>query len=376
MTRFKNIFIAVFAYVCSFYLCRKQNATVTNGSTVAIIHTGKLGDMVCATPMIQALVSAQQGFVCCVASNSINKEILAHNTSVGQFIVWPKSLFEKVKSLRRVKPNVVCITTPNFDSLVAAIFSGAHKIIAPNVVGGYSPYMTIAYRILLSRVVHVPFFMNEYVPQQYINLLAPLGIISQDTTKKVFYSNEALKFAQIIIKKDHNRAIGLALGAGNDIKQWPIKKFVELTRELLRRNITDIVYIFGGAKEKDIIQDFRNHFSTQELERIISVSDVSIDELKACISRLDLFVGVDTGPIYIAEAFNIPLVDIIGPVSEKEQPPQGPNARLVYLRDRKKPEIHIMNSRVYNVAEARRQIEEITVEMVLKAIDELLPKSL
>ena len=34
-----------------------------------------------------------------------------------------------------------------------------------------------------------------------------------------------------------------------------------------------------------------------------------------------LFISVDTGPIYIAEAFNVPTVDIVGPVDENVQPP-------------------------------------------------------
>jgi len=375
MHRLYNLILCCAAYMYSFTYTRSDKAL--DGAKVLIFHTGKLGDTICITPMIQALVQSRHKFKCVVAGSSINKEVLEHHPYVHDYIVVRQGIIEQIKFLRKEHPQIICITTPNLKSLIAALFSRASFIVAPEVVGGYSPYMTLGYRFLLTRVTKVPFVMNEYTPQQYLNLLKPLGIESVDTQKHIYYSKQAEDTAHRLIQnKSGGKTIGLALGAGNDIKQWPIKNFVELTRELLKQNTTDIVYIFGGAKEKDIIQDFRNHFSTKELERIISVSDVSIDELKACISRLDLFVGVDTGPIYIAEAFNIPLVDIIGPVSEKEQPPQGPNARLVYLRDRKKPEIHIMNSRVYNVAEARRQIEEITVEMVLKAIDELLPKIL
>ncbi len=371
MHRLYNLILCCAAYVYSLTYTRSNKAL--DEAKVLIFHTGKLGDTICITPMIQALAQSSHKFKCIVAGSSINKEVLEYHPYVHEYIVVRSEIIEQIKFLKKERPQIICITTPNFKSLIVALFSRASLIVAPQVVGGYSPYMTLGYRFLLQRVIKIPFAMNEYAPQQYLNLLKPLGVESIDIQKHIYYSKQAEGTAHNLIqKKLGGKAIGLALGAGNDIKQWPIKKFVELTRELLKRNTTDIVYIFGGAKEKDIIQDFRNYFSAQELERIISVSDVSIDELKACISRLDLFVGVDTGPIYIAEALNIPLVDIIGPVSEKEQPPQGPNARLVYLRDRKKPEIHIMNSRVYNVAEARRQIEEITVEMVLAAIDELI----
>ena len=370
MHRLNNLILCCLAYIYSFTHTRQNK--VLNGEKVLIFHTGKLGDTVCVTPMIRALADSQYKFKCIVMGSSINKEVLDYNPSVHGYIVATQGVIEQIKSVRKEHPQVICITTPNLKSLAVALFSRAKFIVAPQVVGGHSPYMTLSYRFLLQRVIKVPFSMNEYAPQQYLNLLKPLGIESIDTQKSIYYSKQAESVAAQRIQKGQGcKAIGLALGAGNDIKQWPIEKFVDLTRELLKRNTADIVYIFGGAKEKDIIQDFMNRLSDTEKKRIVVVSDVSIDELKACIARLDLFIGVDTGPIYIAEALKVPLVDIIGPVSEKEQPPLVPYARLVYLKDRKKPEIHIMNSRVYNVAEARRQIEEITVEMVLDAIADL-----
>ncbi len=95
-----------------------------------------------------------------------------------------------------------------------------------------------------------------------------------------------------------------------------------------------------------------------------------LDELKALIAKLNLFISVDTGPIYIAEAFNIPTVDIIGPMAENEQPPQGKLHKIVKIENRI-PQLHIMNARLYDKQEARRQIEEISVEMVIEKFDNL-----
>lgn len=370
MHRLNNFILCCLAYIYSFTYTRQNE--VLNGEKVLIFHTGKLGDTVCITPMIRALADSKYKFKCTVMGSSINKEVLDYHPSVHDYIVATRGTIEQIKIIRKECPQVICITTPNLKSLIVALFSRAKFIVAPQVVGGYSPYMTLSYRFLLQRVIKVPFAMNEYAPQQYLNLLRPLGIESTDTQKSIYYSRQAESVAVQRIQKEQGcKAVGVALGAGNSIKQWPVIKFVQLAQVLLEQNDGDILYIFGGAKEKDIIQDFMNRLSDAEKKRIVVVSDVSIDELKACIAQLDLFVGVDTGPIYIAEALKVPLVDIIGPVSEKEQPPLVPYARLVYLKDRKKPEIHIMNSRVYNVAEARRQIEEITVEMVLDAIADL-----
>ena len=110
-----------------------------------------------------------------------------------------------------------------------------------------------------------------------------------------------------------------------------------------------------------------------EKTQFINTSGIfNIDELKALISKISLFISVDTGPIYIAEAFGVPSIDIIGPVDESEQPPVGTKHKIVYLRNRKEAAIHILNARMYDYAEAKRQIDGITTDMVFKEIDEIM----
>ena len=104
------------------------------------------------------------------------------------------------------------------------------------------------------------------------------------------------------------------------------------------------------------------------------VQKTSIDQLKALISELDFFLSVDTGPIYIAEAFNVPTIDIIRPIDEKEQPPISEKNLIVLPANREKPEMFVMNARSYNPKEAKRQVNSITVQMVLDACKELISK--
>ena len=101
----------------------------------------------------------------------------------------------------------------------------------------------------------------------------------------------------------------------------------------------------------------------------------SIEELKALIAEFDLFIALDTGPIYVAEAFDVPTVDIVGPMDEREQPPRGPLNLVVVPPFPRIPQMHIMNARIFDVAEATRQTESITVAQVTEAIDQVLAKN-
>ena len=83
-------------------------------------------------------------------------------------------------------------------------------------------------------------------------------------------------------------------------------------------------------------------------------------------------MSVDRGPLYIAEAFGVPTVDIVGPVDEREQPPIDVRHVVVVPEGRRRAELHVMNGRVYDAAEARRQVVAISVEQVTRSIDELM----
>ena len=70
----------------------------------------------------------------------------------------------------------------------------------------------------------------------------------------------------------------------------------------------------------------------------------SLEQLKAMVARMHLCVAVDTGIIYIAEAFGVPTIDIVGPVDENVQPPRGSLNRIVCVPHRT-PQLRIMNAR-------------------------------
>ena len=156
--------------------------------------------------------------------------------------------------------------------------------------------------------------------------------------------------------------------AGNKIKVWEGDRFAKLADHIYK---TTRVYIFVVGTQNDAKEVKSMLAALSPNTKVISLLNLlTIDELKACIASMDMMISVDTGPIYIAEAFKVPTIDIVGPMDEQEQPPIGEKHRIVKA-DRKAPELHIMNTRQYNEIEARRQSEAITVDMVETVFDEL-----
>ncbi len=132
------------------------------------------------------------------------------------------------------------------------------------------------------------------------------------------------------------------------------------------------IIIFGSESERNNSEEMIRYIN-KDTFFTDSTGAFNIDELKAAISMLNLFISVDTGPIYIAEAFNIATIDIVGPLDENVQPPRGQFHKIVKLETRKEPAMNLLNARNCDYKEARRQIESITVEMVKNKIDKLIP---
>jgi ADP-heptose:LPS heptosyltransferase len=212
------------------------------------------------------------------------------------------------------------------------------------------------------RLVHIN------APREYLRLLEPIGIFTEDTKKYLYHSPQADELVSRFINKQ-KLSIGISPTAGNRIKEWPAERFAKVA-DYLSEKYQAMIVIIAGSNEEEEVKTMLGALNAKT--NIINVAGrLSIDELKALASKLYLFISADTGPIYIAEAYGVPTIDIVGPVDEREQPPIG-RLHKVIVPDRKKPELFVMNARVYDVVEARRQAELATVEQVINELEGMI----
>jgi ADP-heptose:LPS heptosyltransferase len=372
-----NLYRIIEVYI---YFIKRGNAKnkVNNIKTIAIIHNGKLGDMVCTTPLFIAINKKFPNSKIILCGNKVNKELMENETYINQYIVIdkknPKDL---INNLKKHNIDIGILITPDFLGAYSLFMSNAKYITVPKIYNGFSPYETISYKIIRKLLNTVPHSMGEYAPRQYMNFLTDLIVINENeiNTKKVLSQPKPISkdkidqlFIENNIKKD-NFNIVISSSVANKIKKWPNEKWAMLIDKIYDKYKSNIILI--GIKND--IQDI-NHVKSL-LKPSTKVYDfcglLSLDELKALILISDLFISVDTGPIYIAEAFGIPTIDIIGPMDENEQPPRS-NRNMLVIPKREKPAIHIMNARQYDKVEALRQINSIEVSDVYIQFEKLI----
>lgn len=368
-----NIIILLIRCIIRLLFYGVANKVPKNISRIIVVPDGKLGDVVCGTPVLHAIRKHLPNTHIIVAGNSkLHRPLLSDSGLVDDYIDFNSK--NVIKEIKKHNIEAGFVTGPSFVPTALLYISGIPLIVAPKITGGFSPFETRPYKILQKFIKVYLYKMGKYAPRERLKCLEPLGIVSNDTKKHLGFSSTADKkinqfFIDNKIDLEKDFIVGISPSAGNKIKEWPVKRFVEIANYMALKYRTVIV-IVGGPDNKEYSKQMKDYMNKNV--KYIDTTGNSIDEMKAVISKLNLFISVDTGPIYIAEAFEIPTIDIIGPMDEKTQPPRGFIHRNVVPPKREQPELSVLNARLYNKKEATRQILSITVDAVLVETDKLI----
>lgn len=339
--------------------------------TIIVEPTGKLGDVVCCTPVLAAIRRQLPEARLIVAGNSkLHRPLLADSGLSDDFLELDEPGAEaRIKACRA---DAAILTGHSFEHAALFYLAGIPLVVGPRAVGIDSPEETRPYKMLLPLMASFAHEFKGYAPRERLKSLAPLGIRTDNTTKHVGFSEEGKKRADeivVAIPEPYRYLVGISAGAGNKEKCWAPEKFAAVADYAIKEHGAHVL-IFGG--KQDAAQSAALLAAIKEKSKVSDVTDLSLDELKALIARLDLFISVNTGPLYIAEAFDIPTVDLVGPVNPYDQPPQGAIHKMVFPPGRPKPLLYILDSRRHDVQEAERIAESTRVEDVIAATDEAL----
>ncbi|MES2953223.1 MAG: glycosyltransferase family 9 protein [Patescibacteria group bacterium] len=342
--------------------------------TVIIVQGAKMGDMVCTTPVFRATKEAYPSCRVVVVGDTVNEKLLEGHPHVDRYIVWQGSFSEMATILENEQADAGILILPSLLGLALLLEAKVPFIIAPRVLGGSSPYETRTYKLLTAFVTTAPHHFDAYAPREYLRLLEPLAIFTENTKKHLTYPKTSLesvreKLAQKGIDFDRDLIAGIGPSVGGDrAKRWAPEKFATVAHGLIERGAK--VVVIGSGRDKEDIEEMMNTL-VHEPRAVNLLDALTLAELKAFISKLSLYISADTGPIYIAEAFDTPTIDIVGPVKEQVQPPRGANHRIV-MAARASGVMGVLDNMPSDRRELRRQSEEITPGMVLHEVDDLL----
>ena len=115
---------------------------------------------------------------------------------------------------------------------------------------------------------------------------------------------------------DKDKYIVFVLGTTWESKNYPVENWIKLT-ELLQKDDRKIVCV-GDAKDKDVLNKIRAAVSGDIL--IDLIGKTSLREMAIVLSKAEVVVGGDTGPLHIAASLNIKTVTLMNPTCDVHAP--------------------------------------------------------
>ena len=213
---------------------------------------------------------------------------------------------------------------------------------------------------------------HDSVEKHHLDLLKFMGIKASSEEKEMFVRSEEEKKALDFLERQNlsvnDLLIGVSVTSGLKIKEWEQSQFAALSDKLIEGLGAKIIFI-GGADDQKVIGEIQK---TMKNNAVCAAGLFKLNELAALFKKMKLFISVDSGPLYIADAVATPVIDIFGPSDIKEVHPTGQNNRILRKDIACAPCSFMFEGPRFCKEGHSRCLKEITPEEVFNAARDLI----
>jgi len=285
----------------------KKNVYQTTGPRFLILSTTGLGDTLWATPAIKALKIRFKNAYLAVLTTGFGKEVLENNPYIDDIFVFNKLFSWKIFSLwRKLKKKKIQIIF-HFHTSQRVVLPFTATIGAEKVIGYLGKTKG------LDQVLTDPFKeIKLHEDEKRLHLLNALEISVKITPPECFLSKNIQE------EKRKEKWILLHPGAKDGYKCWPLESYIDLA-ELYKKTYNAKIFFSIGPGDMGLLKPI------EKLSYNV-IKNLKLKDFTNTLSKMDLVVTNDTGPMHLACALNIPTVVIFSSTNPDEC---GPIADLV-----------------------------------------------
>ena len=312
---------------------------------ILVVNPFGAGDVLFSTPVVRALKQRYPdsfiGYLC----NREVEALLKENPAIDELFFYTRGDFKKIRRksyIRYVKTFFKALNTlraRKFDLVVDLSLVNQYSFIFWLI--GIKKRFGFDYkkrgRFLTDKIL-VNSFKHKHVVKFYRDLLFKLGISDFKEETQLFLADFNKQWGDSFWEKqnlaDGQLLVGLAAFGGASwgqnaaSKQWPLERFARVAKRIIERYQAKII-IFGTAQDKESGNTLEKAIDD---ENVINVTgQTTLGQLAALISRLNIFIGNDSGPLHIACALKIKTISIFGPVDHRVYGPVGDRQHNVML---------------------------------------------
>jgi ADP-heptose:LPS heptosyltransferase len=224
--------------------------------------------------------------------------------------------------------------------------------------------------LFLHRKAEAGIFQNRHFADSMTDIAVLAGGVADDAGIEVFWEKGSEKAVECLFPDKGSSTplrIGINPGADSPKKRWGPERYA-FVADHLAKSLGAQIFVFGGPGEEPIALRIEK---AMDRPGLCLAGKLTLDELAYAISRLDLLVTNDSGPMHIAAAVKTPVVAIFGPEEPVYTRPytSSPDKHRILQVD--------MPCRPCTGKECKRPscMERVKQEDVLKACFELLNRA-
>ena len=203
----------------------------------------------------------------------------------------------------------MCIRDSYYHATFLAYFSGAPwRIGYSETVIKHKKELNKDYDLLLTHAIKDDTLKHEV--EHNLDVIRFLGGEILDDRLELWLSEEDIAFAKNLLNnhgvKPDDLLVAFAPGAGASKRMWPIERFAQLGSWLQSTHKARIL-IIGGPREEVLGQELKQSLGSRAIN---AAGKTTLRETAALLCQCQVFVGNDAGPMHMAAAANVPIVEI------------------------------------------------------------------
>lgn len=297
-----------------------------------IVRLDEIGDVVMTTPLLrECRKNLPKAWISLVVKPSVKNiveicpyvdEVLAYDWNVGGFDscerAGARAHFKRHwRALQLARTRLwnkhfdLAIlprwSTDFYHAAFLTYFSGAPCRVGYSEKNGPGPHFYEGLDELFTHVMDSDVAAHEV--ERTLNAITCLNGTVESSSLELWTSEDDETFANEALKLDDSSDwpfIAFGIGAGEAKRIWPAENFTELA-VWLRETYGAQIILIGSAPEASLGQQVQRNVA----HKIINlVGTATLRQTAAVLKRCSLFVGNDSGPMHIAAAVDIPVVEI------------------------------------------------------------------
>lgn len=297
---------------------------------ILVIRRDNIGDLVCTTPLFQALRERFPDAFICALVNSYNVAVLENNPYVDAVHAYTKvkhrakgenilkllwNRLTLLVKLRKIHFDYVILAGPGFSKRAL----GLARAIRPKHIVGFAPATASDAKKIDLRIEAPDALIHE--AEYTFLLLSPFGIKGPPGPVTVLPNSGELARVRATVGAQRwpptDRLIGIHISARKPSQRWPAHQFVELIRHLRETHNASFLLLWSPGDSNNPLHPGDDNKAQEIMTALAEVPILAypthrLPQLIGALALCDLVVCSDGGAMHLAAGLGKPILCFFG----------------------------------------------------------------